>query len=229
MSQDCETLRWSTITLLSDPAAKIIRMKVHVFTDSTSCVGVTNPDPSNNWATAFDGLWNVHGFDEQLNLTAREIPFFWHMYLGAHTGDMKRNVQKYLNGQAPESFDARIIFMSMFNKERHYRNLFAQRQRIGSICCTNQTRTLVPPGAASEKMWWNGTLHRPTVWHRGWLTYSIVTLSHPVFPATAPMSRRELKKGGRHHHFQGTLENKQEEYHIGRQSTVYSQLCLPVV
>ena len=49
--QDCSAFRWSRITLLSDPAAKLIRMILHVFSDSTLCVGVSNPDPYNNWAT----------------------------------------------------------------------------------------------------------------------------------------------------------------------------------
>ena len=47
--QDWNTFRWSRVALLSAPAAKLIRMKVHVFSDSTLCVGVWNPDPSNNW------------------------------------------------------------------------------------------------------------------------------------------------------------------------------------
>ena len=42
------TFRWSRITLLSDAAAKFIRMKVRVFSDSAMCVGVS--DPSSNWA-----------------------------------------------------------------------------------------------------------------------------------------------------------------------------------
>ena len=48
--KDWNTFRWSRIMLLSDPAAELIRMKVHV-SDSILCVGVSNPNPSNNWAT----------------------------------------------------------------------------------------------------------------------------------------------------------------------------------
>ena len=61
--QDWTTFRWSIITLLSDhPAAKLIRMKVHVFSDFTLCVGVSNPDPYNNWATKLEDVRNEHGF-----------------------------------------------------------------------------------------------------------------------------------------------------------------------
>ena len=51
--QDWSTFRWLRITLLSDPAAKLIRVKVHVFSDSTLCVGVSNPDASK---TQFGGF-----------------------------------------------------------------------------------------------------------------------------------------------------------------------------
>ena len=54
------TFRWSRITLLSDPAAELIRMKVHVFSDSTLCAGISTPDPSNSWATKLDEVWKEH-------------------------------------------------------------------------------------------------------------------------------------------------------------------------
>ena len=41
VSQDWETFRWSRVRLLSDPASKLIRMKVHVFSDSALCVGAS--------------------------------------------------------------------------------------------------------------------------------------------------------------------------------------------
>ena len=56
--QDWKTFRWSRNTLLSGPAAKLFRMKVRVFSDCTMCVGVSNPDPSNTWAT--DGIIRHH-------------------------------------------------------------------------------------------------------------------------------------------------------------------------
>ena len=71
--QDWNTFRWSRLTLLTDPAANLIRMKVHVLSDSSLCVGVSNPDPSNNWATKLEDVWDEHGFVETLNLAAREV------------------------------------------------------------------------------------------------------------------------------------------------------------
>ena len=50
--------------VLSDPAPTLIKMKVHVFSDAPLCVGVSNPDPSNNWTTKLEDVWNEHGFVE---------------------------------------------------------------------------------------------------------------------------------------------------------------------
>ena len=77
--QDWNTFLWARITLLSDPAAKLITMQVHMFSDSTLFVGVSNPDPSNNWVTKLENVWNKHGFDETLNLAVREVQVMWHV------------------------------------------------------------------------------------------------------------------------------------------------------
>ena len=84
---------------------KLIRMKVHVFSDSTLCVGVSNPDPSNNWATK----------NTDLSKPSIWLHFICHVQPGALTLDIEKRIQRYLNGQNPESFDEGIIFMSIFN------------------------------------------------------------------------------------------------------------------
>ena len=55
--------RVQRLTLLSGPAAKLIRIKVHVFSDSTMCVAVSSPDPSNKWATN----WRMNGMNMDLS------------------------------------------------------------------------------------------------------------------------------------------------------------------
>ena len=71
--QDWNTFRWSRILLLGDPAANFIRMKVHVFSDPTLRLGVSNPDPPNYWTTQLEDVWQEHGFVEICNLVAREV------------------------------------------------------------------------------------------------------------------------------------------------------------
>ena len=57
-----KTFRSSRITLVRNPAAELIRMKAHVSSDSTWCVGISNPDPSNNWQP----IWVRYGTDMDL-------------------------------------------------------------------------------------------------------------------------------------------------------------------
>ena len=39
------------------------------------------------------------------------VRLIWHVLPGADTIQIKRQIQEYLNGHTPESFDERIIFM----------------------------------------------------------------------------------------------------------------------
>ena len=66
--QHWKTFRWSRHTLLRDPASKLIRMNVHVVSDFTSCVGVSNLDSPNKGATKLDEVWNEHGFWRTIEL-----------------------------------------------------------------------------------------------------------------------------------------------------------------
>ena len=45
----------------------------------------------NNWATPLDEVWNEHGFDEPLNLAAREVQFIWHENLDISTLDIQKH------------------------------------------------------------------------------------------------------------------------------------------
>ena len=78
-------------------------MNVYVFSDSTLCVGVSNPDSFNNCPSILEDVRNKHGVAEQLNVAAREVPFMWHVMPGASTLDIKKRVQTYLNGRNAES------------------------------------------------------------------------------------------------------------------------------
>ena len=81
-------------------------MIVHVFSDSTLCVGVSNPDPSHKWATKLEDAWNEHGVVEKLNLVVREIQvarttncFFY---------GQQETYSEIPERQNPESFDEGI-------------------------------------------------------------------------------------------------------------------------
>ena len=82
---------------LSDPAAKLTRMKVRVFSDSTLFVGVSNPDPN-----TIGGCMRTNtDLPNTWNLAAREVQFIWHVLPGASTLNIKKHTQTFLNGRNP--------------------------------------------------------------------------------------------------------------------------------
>ena len=115
ISQDWQTFRWSSITLLGDTASKLIRMKVHVFPDSTLCVGISNPNPSNSWATKLDGRWNEHGFAENRVWQPEKCNSFgtYHQVLPLST---TRSIFRHIwTGEIQNPFKIGSYLMSMFN------------------------------------------------------------------------------------------------------------------
>ena len=85
-------------------------MKVHVFSDSTVCVGVSQIQIHPIIGKQKEDAWNEHGFVRPFNLAAREVQVISHVLRGASALDIKRHLQIHLNGQTPDSFDDRIIF-----------------------------------------------------------------------------------------------------------------------
>ena len=192
------TFRCSRITLLNDPAAKLTRMKVRVFSDSTLSVGVSNPDPSNSWTTKLEDVWNEHGCVETLNLATREVQFIWHILPGASTLDIEKHIQRYLNGQNPESFDERILSYSCLCSS----TLNGQRKAIQKLVCTMPKRWqhLRPNSSQDTSVSWSprqkmrGGTQNPTNFKENENILKCHT-SHPIFPATEPLSLGQLRRG----------------------------------
>ena len=84
------------------------------FSDSALCVGVSNPDLPITGQPKMEDVWNEHGFVETINFAAREVQNIWHVFPGASTADIKKHIQKCLNGQKPQNYEM-IIFMSLLN------------------------------------------------------------------------------------------------------------------
>ena len=98
------------------------------------------------------------------------------------------------------------------DKERQYRNLFAQCHRSFSICDPIQARTLVSSWGPRLKI--RGAKKIPTnidhemLSHGKWFTYLKCHTFHLIFPATEALSLGQLRKGGGNHHLLGTFDNK---------------------
>ena len=156
---------------------------------------------------------------EQLCLAAREV-LFLHVYPGASTLDIKKHNQTCLNGRVPESFEDRIIILSMFN--------YTDWTESGNpeICLHNAKEVAafaaeVKPGhqcflaLAPERMLWNG---KPQNTQGHW--YSIAS-DRTIVAWT--LEEKELNS-----HFHGTFDTKKIliKTIVAGQLTVYLQLHL---
>ena len=156
--QDWKTFGWSRITLLSGPTAKKIGMKAHVFSYSAFCVGVSNPDPCNNWVTKLDEVWNEHGFAEKLDLSAREIKVAWHVLPGASTIDTKKHIREWAQSTMIEG---RIVFLSMFNdidwtQKRNEQRCLRNAREVAECWAMFKPGHWLFFGPASQDTGWNG-------------------------------------------------------------------------
>ena len=116
----------------------------------------------------------------------------------------------------------------------------------GSICDHMHARTQMLSGPASENTSWNGNSNETKgkigfcriangkkLRKFGRNTHLSVDIfechtSHPIFPATEPLSFGQWRKGGSGHHFQGTFDNKKIliKTTLANNSTVYyNQIC----
>ena len=170
-----------------------------------------------NWATKLQDLWNEHGFDEQLNLTVREERFIWHLFSGASTLDIKRYIQEDLNGRTPESFDERIIFMSMFNDLAWIGNT--------ETCLYNAKEVAASATEFKTGRWCTSLDPR-----QKYVVERFSSVIHPIryYPATEPLSLGQLRKGGSNYRFQGTFENNKILINALLSSNllcIYNQIC----
>ena len=87
-------------------------------------------------------------------------------------------------------------------------------------------------GSASETTWWNGNFNGPCG-KCDILVLQIVDIftchtSHPIFPATEPLSLGLLRKGGSNYHFQSTFDNKKiltKKTVASNSLCIYSRFC----
>ena len=92
-------------------------MKVHGFSDSTLCVvsriQILPTHGQNNWMK----LGTNTDLTSRSTWQPEKVQFFWHGHVdaSAHTIDIEKHIQTYLIERNPESFEDRIMIMSMAN------------------------------------------------------------------------------------------------------------------
>ena len=200
---------WKQLSLIGDETViNLQRTKVYVFSDSVLCLGRIHQHPESNeaWKKRIEWITTDQSYRDYDGINGEPTEFEWNIFPGFTTLQLCGKVNDLLSdlGETPETFTGRILFMSMFNdiscdrkgnEEECVANskvvtIFARKFGIGQW-------SFIGPG--SEKKWYSAEENSP---QGAWDHIADETLlefaesGHPIFRATTPLSRGNLKSKG---------------------------------
>ena len=184
------------------------RTKVHVFSDSVLCLGkvLQHPESNEAWKNRVAVIRSERSYRDYDAINGEPTEFEWNNFPGFTTLQLCDKISDLLSylGQTPETFTGRILFMSMFNdiscerndnkdeclKNADYVKTFAGRFGIGQW-------SFIGPG--SEKKWYSSENSPQGAWDNiaEQMLLEFAESGHPIFRATTPLSRGQLKSKGR--------------------------------
>ena len=200
---------WTQLSLINDPVIiNLQSTKVYVFSDSVLCLGkvLQHPECNEAWKNRVAGVRAEKSYRDIDAINGESTEFEWNIFPGFTTLQLCDKISDLLSciGQTPESFTGRILFMSMFNdifcdrydkKDECLRNAnivktFAGRFGIGQW-------SFIGPG--SEKKWYSSENSPQGAWDHiaEEMLLQFAESGHPIFRATTPLSRGQLKSKGR--------------------------------
>ena len=215
--QAWKTLRWPRLTLLTGPAAGLVKMKVHVYSDSILRVGVSNPGPSN----IGQQNWRMYGTNTDVSK---------HLFLQP---EKCNSFGTYY--QVFPFLTARYIFSGIWTG--NIQNL----SKIGSYSCHCST-TLIGHTCLhnAKEVAAFATQFKPGQWcflkdtgipsHYRWLTYFSVTL-HLKYFQHGPLSIGQLRTRRNTLPLPRYIREQEDshQYHVGKHFTMFPQSNLPVI
>ena len=200
---------WKQLSLIGDETViNLQRTKVYVFSDSVLCLGRIHQHPESNeaWKKRIGWITTDQSYRDYDGINGEPTEVEWNIFPGFTTLQLCGKVNDLLSdlGETPETFTGRILFMSMFNdiscdrkgnKEECLANarvvkLLAKRFGIGQW-------SFIGPG--SEKKWYSMEENSPQgIWGHiaDEMLLEFTDSGHPIFRATTPLSRCNLKSKG---------------------------------
>ena len=200
---------WTQLSLINDPVIiNLQSTKVYVFSDSVLCLGkvLQHPECNEAWKNRVAGVRAERSYRDYDAINGESTEFEWNIFPGFTTLQLCDKIRDLLSsmGQTPESFTGRILFMSMFNdiscdrkdnkneclKNASFVKTFAGRFGLGQW-------SFIGPG--SEKKWYPSENSPQGAWDHiaEEMLLQFAESGHPIFRATTPLSRGQLKSKGR--------------------------------
>ena len=200
---------WTRLSLINDSVIiNLQSTKVYVFSDSVLCLckNLQHPECNEAWKNRVAGVRAEKSYREYDAISGESTEFEWNIFPGFTTLQLCDRISDLLSslGQTPETFTGRILFMSMFNdiscdrysnkdeclKNAEFVKTFAKRFGIGQW-------SFIGPG--SEKKWYPAENSPQGAWNHvaEEMLLKFAESGHPIFRATTPLSRGQLKSKGK--------------------------------
>ena len=199
---------WTQLSLINDPVIiNLQSTKVYVFSDSVLCLGkvLQHPDSNDAWKNRVAGVRAERSYRDYDAINGESTEFEWNIFTGFTMLQLCDKISDLLShvGQTPESFTGRILFMSMFNdifcegkdnkqqclKNANYVKTFAGRFGIGQWSFIGPGSEKVVFSENSPQGAWDNISEQ--------MLLEFAESRHPIFRATTPLSRGQLKSKGR--------------------------------
>ena len=200
---------WTHLSLINDKVViNLQSTKVYVFSDSGLCLRkvLQHPESNEAWKNRVAGARAERSYRDYDAINGESTEFEWNIFPGFTTLQLCDKISDLLSsmGQTPETFTGRILFISMFNdiscdrngnkdeclKNANFVKTFAGRFGIGQW-------SFIGPG--SEKKWYSSENSPQGAWDNiaEEMLLEFAESRHPIFRATTPLSRGQLKSKGR--------------------------------
>ena len=200
---------WTQLALINDPVIISLQStKVYVFSDSVLCLDkvLQHPECNEAWKSRVAGVRAERNYRDFGDVKGESTEFERNIFPGFTSLQLFDRISNLLSssGQSPETFTGRILFMSMFNdiscdrhdnkveclKNAEFMKTFAKRFGIGQW-------SFIGPG--SEKKWYPSENSPQGEWDyiAEDMLLKFAESGHPIFRATTPLSRGQLKSKGK--------------------------------
>ena len=200
---------WKHLSLIGDETVINLQCtKVYVFSDSVLCLEKIHQHPESNeaWKKRIEGITTDQSYRGYDGISGEPTEFEWNIFPGFTTLQLCDKISDLLSdlGQTPESFTGRILYMSMFNdisceKKDNKEECVANAKVVTTVAKKFGIGQWSFFGPGSEKKWSSMEENSPQgigdhIADKMLLEFA--ESGHPIFRATTPLSRGNLKNKG---------------------------------
>ena len=204
-----ENHSWKYLSLIGDEGIiNLQRTKVYVFSDSVLCLGkiLQNSESDDAWEQRLGWIKSSQNYRNFDRIDGEPTEFEWNIFPGFNTLELSEKVKSslYRLGETPENFTGRILFMLMFNDSscgtRDNEQECLANARLVSVYARRFGKGQWSfNGSGSEKKWYSIKEDSPQrIWDKiaERMLLEFVESGCPIFRATTPLSRGQLKSKG---------------------------------